>query len=119
MFKTFFENILYISYIIIITYLGFNKFSSTYIIDITPTLHNSLMVYFNNTINFIEFYSTNVSFSSNTYQIFNVLTIYISTYTLQLSLIIITFGIIITNLLNSLFFSNKIYTLYNFLLNLY
>lgn len=119
MFRTFLENILYICYLVTLAYLGFNKISSIYIIDITPSIITSLTFFVNNTINFIEFYSNNITSSLYNTNLFDFFTLFFNQYNLQFNLIIVTFGVIIINVINSLYFSNKVYTLYNFLINLY
>lgn len=119
MFKTFLENVLYLIYLIFITYLSFNKFSTSYTIDLIPTIFSSLIPSLQNLVNFIEFYSNNIFFKNIYFNYFDNIQTYINSHTLYLSLTIITFGTIVINVLNSLYFYTKIFTLYNFLINLY
>lgn len=115
MFKTFLENILYVLYLIIFVYLGINKYTNASNIDITPSLFLNFFVNLND---FVSLYSINIFFNLNTSNVLNTIEFFFTNYYLYISLIIVTFGTIIINILNSLFFSNKLYVLYNFLINL-
>lgn len=119
MFKTFLENLLYLIYLTVITYLSFNKFSTSYIIYFIPTTFSTLTPLTWDIINFIEFYSNNISLENIHFNYFDNIQKYINSCTLYLSLTIVTFGVIVVNVLNSLYFYTKIFTLYNFLINLY
>lgn len=115
MFKTFLENILYVLYLAIFVYLGITKYSTVSNIDETPSLFLNFFVNLNN---FISLYSVNILFNGTLVNLFDSLEFFFTNYYLYITLTIVTFSTIIINILNSLFFSNKLYVLYNFLINL-
>lgn len=118
MFKTFLTNILYVTYIIIISYLIFNKTSIQFNINLTPTLGNSFMFFISNIQNFIMFYSNNIYLNYSLITNLSELIQLISLTKVYVLVTILTFIITITIVLNSMYFSNKIFILYNFLINL-
>lgn len=72
----------------------------------------------NTLFNYIEFYSININLITENYTIFVTIIDLIYSNHVYIVLTIITFGAIVINILNSLYFSTKLYTLYNFLINL-
>lgn len=109
---------MYISYSLILGYLFFNKFSLNYNIDLLPNLVNTLLPFMNNTYNFINSYTYNFELIFINNNLFDLINVDILILNKSFLIILITFLIILVNIMNSLFFSNKLFTLYNFLINL-
>lgn len=110
---------LYLIYTIILSYLILNKFSINYSIDLLPNHTHTLIPLINDIFQFVNTYSYNIIFTYNDLNLFEDFTQLINLHTTGILLVLITFIIILLNVLNSLFFSNKIFILYNFLINLY
>jgi len=115
MFKTFLANIVFIVYLIVFIYLVADTCFDLDDISLNPSL---FLNFIEDVKDFFSQYSVDIIYNDTLVNLFDYLESFFTNSYLYISLIIVTFGTIIVNILNSLFFSNKLYVLYNFLINL-